>query len=932
MKLLCFLVAALAVNLLLFASIFEIYFTSPLVHGMTPHTPPLPAPARRLVLFVADGLRADAFFQVDARGSSRTPFLRDVIERRGSWGISHTRVPTESRPGHVALIAGFYEDVAAVAKGWQENPVEFDSVFNESRYTWSWGSPDILPMFAKGATGDHVYTFTYTAQKQDFAADSSKLDTWVFDNVKDFLQEARRDSHLGSKLANDRVMLFLHLLGIDISGHAHRPASQQYLQNIGAVDEGVAEIVAAIEEYFENDGKTAYLFTSDHGMTDWGSHGAGHSSETMTPVVCWGGGVNGPEHISVQTYTDSFSEEWKLNHLKRKDVNQADLAPLMATLLGIPFPMNSVGLLPLSYLNTSLAFRAEAALANALAIVEQFQVKRDIKRETALPFFYTPYQPLHDGKLLQLIVAAKKSFEKSRYDDVVRISEELVKLSLGGLRYYHTYDRAFIGTSVVFGFVGWMVYIATLILRPNVHQPSWLKTRLRLTAVNSVSLAGMSVAATLVVSTLLALKSSPFSHYAYCFLPIASWAAAVRRLPERHELLELGKRFRWRSIAAPTVLLFLGIELLVLSFFHRETLSAGLLALAAWPYTSQICYNQKIISLTWSASCLFLSIFPLLPTVGRVANISLVVLAAGLTLLLSSCALKVLQRSSTSLYLPPPPYALYAAQMCLVAVSACIVYNTHLSLERREGLPLLNQLLSWTLLGFSLLLPLLSPTLLCQRLFSICLSLTSAYLLLTTSHEALFLLVFTCVLLAWIFMESQVQRPMPSEQVLAVDFHRNSATLERNLSPDDVRRAYIFVYFIVTAFFGTGNIASINSFDPSSVYCFVTVFSPFVMGALMMWKILIPFVLVMCAFEAIRTLTLLSCKSLFLIVLLHTDFMAIHFFFMVQDHGSWLDIGVSISHFVIIMSTTIFLLLLSAVAHVFTKTVFPLPRWHDKHL
>lgn len=51
--------------------------------------------------------------------------------------------------------------------GWKANPVEFDSVFNRSRHTISFGSPDIVPIFCSAL--EHSTWDTYPHEFEDFA-------------------------------------------------------------------------------------------------------------------------------------------------------------------------------------------------------------------------------------------------------------------------------------------------------------------------------------------------------------------------------------------------------------------------------------------------------------------------------------------------------------------------------------------------------------------------------------------------------------------------------------------------------------------------------------------------------------------------------------------------------------------------------------------
>jgi GPI ethanolamine phosphate transferase 1 len=118
-------------------------------------------------------------------------------------------------------------------------------VFNQSHVTFSFGSPDILPMFARGADPGKVLTWCYDEEAEDFTkglflglaqvsvvcltdniADATALDTWVLEGLKSLFQNATTDSNLDKQLRTPGIVFFLHLLGLDTTGHSYRPHSK----------------------------------------------------------------------------------------------------------------------------------------------------------------------------------------------------------------------------------------------------------------------------------------------------------------------------------------------------------------------------------------------------------------------------------------------------------------------------------------------------------------------------------------------------------------------------------------------------------------------------------------------------------------------------------------------------------------------------------
>jgi phosphatidylinositol glycan class N len=409
-------------------------------------------------------------------------------------------------------------------------------------------------MFEQGAVPGRVDSHTYDAELEDFSGDALVLDYWVFDHVKEFFEEAKKDKTLGDAVRQDKVVFFLHLLGLDTTGHSYRPYSREYLYNIKIVDEGVKEITTLFENFY-GDGRTAFLFTADHGMSDYGSHGDGHPNNTRTPLIAWGSGVAKPQLFldgEVAPGHDEYSADWNLQNVRRHDVAQADIAALMAYLIGVEFPANSVGELPLSFLSAGIKQKAQASLLNTQGILEQYRVKEEKKK--AIELRYRPYGLLHDNGLTPAhrVAVIRKLIDAGSYEEAIEESAVLMKIGLEGLRYLQTYDWLFLRVLVTIGYLGWIAYALTMVL--DVHV---LGGRNKVSRTPSGYVAFSSVLVSLYAS--LFISKSPISYYVYAFFPVFFWEGVYAR---RESLVD-GRKTLFGQVGASSSVVSLVFDLVL---------------------------------------------------------------------------------------------------------------------------------------------------------------------------------------------------------------------------------------------------------------------------------------------------------------------------------------------------------------------------------
>ena len=488
-------------------SMMDVFYKFPLNYGMPSHSANLTKEeilSNRVVLISFDGFRADTFYETINMG--KNPFLENIIKNRGVYGVSHLKVPTESKPCFTAMSTGHFQDGSLALKHIFGKYVNSDSIYKQSNYAW--GAGFIIDYFTQDTKNmDNVPLASHPYNDEFYISYNYNL----FHTIIDLLNNAKNNTNSTTykRLLLDKITFLMHVTETDGLGHKYGPKSDEIKNNLMNLDKNFSSLENAFYDFY-HDNKTTFILTSDHGMNMKKYHGDDDEGCKRVPFLAWGAGIRKSIHREQKPEGEDTPEDWGLNNYVRRDIEEIDIASLAAGLIGINIPINNYGTIPVDILDTSDKIKSKLLFANFEEIFEIYKMKNETQCKST---FFMPYKPLADSQ--NQINEIISDMNNEKYIEAMDKTKILIKKTLDGIDYLLKYDRLFLKIVVVTGYILWMIYLLIFIEMKNTDN---LNKFFLFNYEDKTANTNFGRIA-LIICMYLYLRNSPFIYYLYSLFP-----------------------------------------------------------------------------------------------------------------------------------------------------------------------------------------------------------------------------------------------------------------------------------------------------------------------------------------------------------------------------------------------------------------------------
>uniref|UniRef100_A0AC35TLT4 GPI ethanolamine phosphate transferase 1 n=1 Tax=Rhabditophanes sp. KR3021 TaxID=114890 RepID=A0AC35TLT4_9BILA len=854
MKLIFILIGIILHLILLFAPL-NIYFTSPITDIARKHEISREGLAKRIVLVSTGGLRANTFYD----NIESLPFLNKLIsDGKALFAIAETKLPSDSKPSHFAILSGVHESPNILSQYLNINP-KIDTIFDRSQAAYLFGNSPLLTTLLSNDT-DKQHHLLYQPFKTTLSNTNASIQS-TFNQIT---------SLLSSDFVNkntSKLTIFAYLDGTDVIGHAVKPTSSRYLQNIQVIDNHLQDLFNLLEKEFP-DHSTTYILTSDHGITDWGTHGSGSDHEIYVPFVAFGAGVQG--------------------YRRKQSLRQIDIAPFLAALLGTAVPKNNFGTLPLKFLKATSVYKYQASCGNLKQMMEQFIVKRQLRYNQTFPFLFKEHNDFTTETLKALSKELVKLHDVRRYDTATSMCQEMIPKMARAISFFHKYDRTPMSCCIVFTFLLWiifvhestshfkpkpafLIFVAINFLMDLYLQKSWKYQLYHITPIYFLSIFhNIFDIRSYFISSFAKLQAIPISLLKTYLIQI--YSTIIHRL--------------------------LPLIIFILTFFELRLISIILVSLGFLPF-----YHQNKLYpwlYIWVGTCFLLSLYTFLPPVNASSRPELVFssfLVSALTI-----AFHIAKATETQVPLKK------TFPISILVIGTINLIN---SLYPTYFLTIILFLATQTYL---FIIPLASSLHLSHKLILTLGSFFVTYSLLSTNTESCFFLLFCVLLFCYVRLEHSVYYEYEFNQIQLVSIP----------SPNDSfyaewQRSIIFISLLLLIFASTGrvdlsNTCGTTTYLPTSFNLFFPLKLNYI---LLLMKQFIPYFALTIAFASCLFRRNADIYRLSLLIMIISNAIGMVMFMNLKDEGSVVEAGISLSNYVIAMTISLLSLIFLNVSHNF---------------